>query len=145
MVTAVLSFVYFGVFWIFYRDPSEDTGLSDVERAYIQEGGANKEGVVSASTGAMLGYVLRSRKVWGLTIGFGAYGYSMNLFTSWLPAYLVQTMHVNIIRSAAFTMIPWSCATIVGPRSSAAGRSTSSSSAATTRRSCARPSSFVEC
>ncbi len=60
----------------------------------------------------MLGYVLRSRKVWGLTIGFGAYGYSMSLFTSWLPAYLVQTMHMNIMHSAAFIMIPWSFATI---------------------------------
>jgi ACS family D-galactonate transporter-like MFS transporter len=112
LVTAGLSFVYFGLFWVFYRDPSEDRGLSDVERAYIDEGGAAKEGVVRASKDAMLGYVLRSRKVWGLTIGFGAYGYSMNLFTSWLPAYLVQTMHVNIIRSAAFTMIPWTCATV---------------------------------
>ena len=36
----------------------------------------------------------------------------MNLFTSWLPTYLVQPMHMNIIRSATFTMIPWSFATI---------------------------------
>ncbi len=113
VVTAVFSFAYFIIFWMFYRDPSEDAGLSDAERKYIQEGGASKEGVETSKAGAMLGYVLRSRKVWGLTIGFGAYGYSMNLFTSWLPAYLVQTMHVNIIRSATFTMIPWSCATIV--------------------------------
>ncbi len=112
VVTAALSFVYFVVFWIFYRDPSDDPGLSQAERAYIEENGASKEGVPEASSGAMLSYVLRSRKVWGLTIGFGAYGYSMNLFTSWLPAYLVQTMHMNIIRSATFTMIPWGCATV---------------------------------
>jgi gluconate kinase len=29
---------------------------------------------------AMLGYLLRNRKVWGLTIGFAAYGYSFYLF-----------------------------------------------------------------
>lgn len=113
VLTAALSFIYFAVFWIMYRDPSEDRRLTDTERHYIQAGGATKEGVAEASAGAVLGYVLRARKVWGLTIGFGAYGYSMNLFTSWLPAYLVQTMHVNIIRSATFTMIPWSCATVV--------------------------------
>jgi MFS transporter, ACS family, D-galactonate transporter len=112
IVTAVLSFAYFFLFWIFYRDPSEDPKLSRAERDYIQSGGANNEGVSEGSSAAMLGYVLRSRKVWGLTIGFGAYGYSMNLFTSWLPAYLVQTMHMNIMRSATFTMIPWSFATV---------------------------------
>ncbi len=112
VVTAVLSFGYFLIFYRFYRDPSEDPDLSDTERAYIQAGGGNKEGVAQVSSAAMLTYLLRSRKVWGLTIGFGAYGYSMNLFTGWLPAYLVQTMHMNIMRSAAFTMIPWSFATI---------------------------------
>lgn len=113
LLTAGFSFIYLVVFWIFYRDPSEDRGLSDAERNYIHEGGASKEGVEASSPGAMLAYLLRTRKVWGLTIGFAAYGYSMNLFMSWLPAYLVHTMHVNIMRSATFTMIPWSCATIV--------------------------------
>ena len=37
----------------------------------------------------MLGYLLRNRKVWGLTIGFAAYGYSFYLFLTWLPGYLV--------------------------------------------------------
>jgi MFS transporter, ACS family, D-galactonate transporter len=112
VVTAVLSFGYFLIFYLVYRDPSDDAKLSRAERDYIASGGANKEGVAAGNSGAMLGYVLRSRKVWGLTIGFGAYGYSMNLFTSWLPAYLVQTMHMNIMRSAGFIMIPWSFATV---------------------------------
>ncbi len=111
VVTAVLSFLYFAVFWIFYRDPSDDKALSPTELEYIRDGGGNAEGRADASSGRMLAYLLRSRKVWGLTIGFAAYGYSMNLFTSWLPAYLVQTMHMNIIRSATFTMFPWSFAT----------------------------------
>lgn len=112
LITALLSFGYFFVFYLLYRDPSEDPRLSRAERDYILAGGGNQEGRAHGNSGAMLGYVLRSRKVWGLTIGFGAYGYSMNLFTSWLPTYLVQTMHMNIIRSATFTMIPWSFATI---------------------------------
>lgn len=112
LITALLSFGYFFVFYLLYRDPSEDPRLSRAERDYILAGGGNQEGRAHGNSGVMLGYVLRSRKVWGLTIGFGAYGYSMNLFTSWLPTYLVQTMHMNIIRSATFTMIPWSFATI---------------------------------
>jgi sugar phosphate permease len=112
IVTAVLSFGYFVIFWLFYRDPSEDAKLSDAERDYIRKGGGNREGVAAGSSGAMLGYLLRLRKIWGLTIGFSAYGYSISLFTTWLPAYLVQTMHLDIIKSATFTMIPWSCATV---------------------------------
>jgi sugar phosphate permease len=112
LITALLSFGYFFVFYLWYRDPSEDPQLTRAERDYIQAGGGNQEGRAHGNSSAMLGYLLRSRKVWGLTIGFGAYGYSMNLFTSWLPTYLVQTMHMNIIRSATFTMIPWSFATI---------------------------------
>lgn len=69
IVTAALSFVYFLIFWIFYRDPGEDTKLNQAEREYIREGGGNKEGVANGGSGAMLGYLLRSRKVWGLTIG----------------------------------------------------------------------------
>ena len=60
----------------------------------------------------MLGYLLCNRKVWGLTIGFAAYGYSFYLFLTWLPNYLVETMHMSILKSAGFSAIPWICATI---------------------------------
>jgi hypothetical protein len=50
--------------------------------------------------------------VWGLTVGFAAYGYSFYLFLTWLPNYLVQTMHMSILKSAGFSAIPWGCATI---------------------------------
>jgi hypothetical protein len=49
-----------------------------------------------------------------LTIGFSAYGYSFYLFLTWLPNYLVQSMHMSILKSAGFTAIPWICATIAG-------------------------------
>ena len=60
----------------------------------------------------MLGYLLRNRKVWGLTIGFAAYGYSFYLFLTWLPNYLVETMHMSILKSAGYTAIPWIFATV---------------------------------
>jgi MFS transporter, ACS family, D-galactonate transporter len=56
--------------------------------------------------------LLKNRKVWGLTIGFAAYGYSFYLFLTWLPGYLVQTMHMTILKSAGFAAIPWICATL---------------------------------
>lgn len=111
-VTALLSFAYFVAFYFIYRDPSQDAKLSEAERRYIVEGGATPEGASSASAFSMLGYLLKKAKVWGLTIGFAAYGYSFYLFLTWLPGYLVQTMHMSILKSAGFAAIPWAVATV---------------------------------
>jgi MFS family permease len=110
-LTALLSFGYFIAFYVIYRDPSTDPGLSDVERQYIVQGGATPEGHTAASVLGMLGYLLAQRKVWGLIIGFAGYGYSFSLFLTWLPGYLVHTMHMSILHSALYTAIPWSVAT----------------------------------
>jgi sugar phosphate permease len=110
--TAALSFLYFLAFLLIYRDPDEDAKLSQAERDYIHAGGATPEGESASGAGRMLGYLLANRKVWGLTIGFSAYGYTFYLFLTWLPGYLVQTMHMSILKSAGFSTIPWICATI---------------------------------
>lgn len=111
-VVAALSFVYFVVFCRTYQDPRNHPRLSSAEWEYIAAGGALAEEEVSVSAARMLGYLLRCRKVWGLSIGFGAYGYCFYLFLNWLPGYLVHTMHMNILQSAMFTAIPWMCATV---------------------------------
>jgi ACS family D-galactonate transporter-like MFS transporter len=111
-LTALLSFAYFLAYWIMYRDPSADARLSREELNYIRRGGATSEGASEASPFAMLGYLLRNRKVWGLTIGFAAYGYCFYLFLTWLPGYLVTAMHMSILKSAGYAAIPWLCATV---------------------------------
>jgi ACS family D-galactonate transporter-like MFS transporter len=111
-MTATLSFFYFIVFYFIYRDPSDDKKVSDVERTYIREGGATPEGVAPASATGMLVYLLGQTKVWGLAIGFAAYGYSFYLFLTWLPGYFVKTMHMTIMQSAWTTTIPWFVATM---------------------------------
>ena len=110
--TAILSFCYFIAFFFIYRDPSQDMRLSTAERDYIQQGGATPEGPSDSGVAGLFSYLLANRKVWGLTIGFAAYGYSFYLFLTWLPGYLVQTMHMSIIKSAGYAAIPWICATI---------------------------------
>jgi ACS family D-galactonate transporter-like MFS transporter len=111
-ITALLSFAYFVAFYLIYRDPSADDKLTADEREYIVRGGAQPEGMSADSAIGMLGHLLQQRKVWGLTIGFAAYGYTFYLFLTWLPGYLVQTMHMSILKSAGFAAIPWLCATI---------------------------------
>ena len=111
-VVGALSFVYFLVYYRMYRDPGQHPRLTRAEREYLAAGGAEPEGQPSAPILAMLGYLLSTRKVWGLVIGFGAYGYSFNLFLTWLPDYLVRTMHRDILTSAGFAAIPWACGSV---------------------------------
>jgi sugar phosphate permease len=111
-LTAALSFLYFIAFFFIYRDPSADTKLSKIEYDYIRQGGATPEGTSGTSAMNLLGYLLTKSKVWGLTIGFAAYGYTFYLFLTWLPGYLVQTMHMSILKSAGFAAIPWAVATV---------------------------------
>jgi MFS transporter, ACS family, D-galactonate transporter len=109
---AALSFVYFLAFYRMYRDPSQHPKLTHEEQEYLAAGGAEPEGQPSAPLAGMLAYLLSTRKVWGLVIGFGAYGYSFNLFLTWLPDYLVRTMHRSILTSAGFAAIPWACGSV---------------------------------
>ena len=111
-LTAILSFLYFLAFYWIYRDPSADKKLSKAEHDYILEGGATPEGEPRANARHLLVYLLRQPKVWGLSLGFAAYGYSFYLFLTWLPGYLVETMHMGIIKSAGYAAIPWACATV---------------------------------
>jgi ACS family D-galactonate transporter-like MFS transporter len=107
VITAMMSVVYFAAYWMLYRDPSKDERLGRCEYDYIVAGGATREGPSGVGQVNMLGYVLRNKKVWAHTIGYSAYGYSFYLFLTWLPSYMVQTLHMSILKSAAYTTIPW--------------------------------------
>ena len=112
-ITGMLSLLYFLAFLIVYRDPSRHPRLSSAERDYIRAGGATREGPAESGEVAMLGYLLRNRKVWGLTIGFSAYGYSFYLFLTWLPNYLQAERGMSMLKSGALMALPFLGAVIL--------------------------------
>jgi MFS transporter, ACS family, D-galactonate transporter len=109
--TGLVSVLYFVLFYVFYRNPSEDMALSPEERKYILERGAQPEDRTMAAKGAPFGYLLRQRKVWGLVLGFASYNYTFYLLLTWLPSYLSVTHHVDLLHSAMYTSVPWLFAT----------------------------------
>jgi ACS family D-galactonate transporter-like MFS transporter len=110
--TAIISFAYFLVFWGMYRNPSEDAGLTDVERAFLARGGAQPEDHrAKAAKGASLWYLLRQRRVIGLSIGFGSYNYVFYLLLTWLPSYFSATLGIDLMHSVLYTSVPWLIAT----------------------------------
>jgi ACS family D-galactonate transporter-like MFS transporter len=110
--TGVLSFLYFLLFWAVYRNPSEDKKLSQRERDLIAEGGAQPEGALLTPGGATFAYLLRQRKVAGLTIGFFGYNYTFYLLLTWLPSYLTEALHIDLLHSVLYTSVPWLFATV---------------------------------
>jgi MFS transporter, ACS family, D-galactonate transporter len=71
-----------------------------------------EEGAVEGNPLANLGFLLRQPKVWGLTLGFMAYGYSFYLFLTWLPGYLQTALHMTVLKSSFYTIIPWVVVTL---------------------------------
>ena len=109
--TGFISFLYFVLFYLVYRNPSEDKGLSDEERQFMLRGGAQPEDQIKARSGGSLGYLLQRRKVWGLALGWGAYNYTFWLLVAWLPSYLSITLHMDLFHSVFYTSVPWLFAT----------------------------------
>jgi ACS family D-galactonate transporter-like MFS transporter len=109
--TGVMSFLYFVLFYVIYRNPSEDKGLSASELQFIVSGGAQPEDRAKAAKGASLGYLLRQRKVYGLALGWGAYNYTFFLLLTWLPSYLSVSLHMDLFHSVFYTSVPWLFAT----------------------------------
>jgi MFS transporter, ACS family, D-galactonate transporter len=109
--TGVISLLYFVLFCVFYRNPSEDKSLSAAEHDFILHRGAQPEDRVRAAKGAPLGYMLRQRKVWGLVLGFASYNYTFYLLLTWMPSYLSSTHHLDLMHSALYASVPWLFAT----------------------------------
>jgi sugar phosphate permease len=110
--TGFCSFLYFLLFYTFYRNPSEDKLLSDAERQFIVTGGAQAEDRARAAKGVPLGYLLRQKKVCGLALGFASYNYTFYLLLTWLPSYLSTAHNVDLLHSVLYTSVPWVFATL---------------------------------
>jgi MFS transporter, ACS family, D-galactonate transporter len=105
--TGFISFLYFILFYVIYRNPSEDNHLTPVEREFVVRGGAQPEDEIRAHSRSSLAYLLKQRKVYGLALGWGAYNYTFFLLLTWLPSYLSVAHHVDLIHSAFYTGAPW--------------------------------------
>ena len=112
-LTGVISFAYFLYFWRVYRDPEEDSRLTDPERAHISEHCQPRNAPEGAAEEpSSLGRLLSQRKVLGLTLGMGAYNYVFYLLLTWLPRYLSTSLHIDLLHSFFYTSVPWLVATI---------------------------------
>jgi len=107
-LTGVISVLYFGLFWVVYRDPEDDPKLTEIERTYI----ADDVPIDAPEERASLGALLRQRKVIAMVLGFGSYNYVFYLLLTWLPTYLSTALHIDLMHSFLYTGVPWLFATV---------------------------------
>lgn len=105
--TGAISLLYFWAFWLVYRDPDDDPGLSHQERLLMERKMTKEE----FGSGAPLGVLITQRKVLGLVAGFFGYNYCFYLLLLWLPTYF-GSLNLNAWDSVVYTGIPWLVAAI---------------------------------
>ncbi len=113
--TGLISLAYFLAFFLIYRDPEPEARWDAVEEIRQQSEPVPEPPSSSrsaAETRLTFTELLRQRKVLGLTIGFGAYNYVFYLLLTWLPSYLYQALHIDLLHSFFYSSVPWLVATI---------------------------------
>ncbi|MFL4476163.1 MFS transporter [Paeniglutamicibacter sp. MACA_103] len=116
VATGILSVIYAVIFFIGYRDPkaAHRAGrLTKPELDHISNGGAQDEDAPRPNPLANLGYIVRQRKVWGMSVGLGCAGYTQWMLLTWLPGYLQSSLNMDIMASGIFTALPWLVAVAV--------------------------------
>jgi hypothetical protein len=88
------------IFYGLYRD-ADDPRTTHAERTYIENGGARPVHV--PALGPSFAAIARSREVWALAFGFGAFGYAFGLGAvqvwgvAWSPLALIVTLMAGAI------------------------------------------------
>lgn len=108
--TGVLSLLYFALFYFVYREPHQDPRVSKAEMALISSKGLSPGS--DATPPFTLMQLFSQRKMLGFAIGFGSYNYVFYLLVAWLPTYLSQALHVDLMHSFLYTGVPWLIATM---------------------------------
>jgi ACS family glucarate transporter-like MFS transporter len=116
VVLGVVGFVWLGAWLIFFRDPAKARWLSAAEREKIlKERGAAREAAVAADAPRVgVRELLRHRSMWGVALIQSAAVYTQYMFLTWLPGYLEQARGLSILKSGAFTAIPYVVAMVLG-------------------------------
>jgi MFS family permease len=104
LVFALVGLVW-GVVWFwYYRDtPDEHTGPNQEERDLIRTG-LNRKPRTNLSVPWK--QILTSRQMWLLAAMYACYGYSINIYLSWFPAYLVDAHDMDLATMGLYASLP---------------------------------------
>jgi ACS family D-galactonate transporter-like MFS transporter len=112
IVTGVTGLVWGMVWYIFYRDPLDHSGVNQAELEYIEKGGGVfKKKIATEKTSAWRRedwkQVFSDRTLWGVYIGQFCVNATLWFFLTWFPTYLVQFRGLNFLKSGYLASIPF--------------------------------------
>jgi sugar phosphate permease len=117
IVTGAIGFVWV-IFWLKYfkNSPKECTWLPEEEREYIL---ANTDSDKDTSEKqelpkGLIWRLLRYKTMWGLALSQGCIMYTQYLILTWLPSYLMQVRHMELMKASLFSSFAFAGAWVLG-------------------------------
>jgi ACS family hexuronate transporter-like MFS transporter len=106
-VSGILGFVWVVVWLLVYRPPEKHPMLSKKELAHITSGGAELPAARPPAAKGVWKLVARTREFWALAMARFLSEPAWQLFTYWIPFYLVTERHLDIKQVAYFAWVPF--------------------------------------
>jgi sugar phosphate permease len=105
MMFAVIGVIWAVVWFFFYRDsPDEHASTNEAERELIRTslGRSHKKLHINVPWKQ----ILTSRQMWLLAAMYACYGYSIGIYLSWFPAYLVAAHDFTLAQMGLYASLP---------------------------------------
>ena len=109
-VVVGLAGILFGlVWWRLYRDPADSPSVNQAELDHIEKGGglAHTGAAKAGFSWARAAILLRSRQLWGASIGQFAGNSTLVFFLTWFPTYLATERHMGWVKVGFFAILPF--------------------------------------
>jgi len=104
LIFALIGLAWGVVWWWYYRDsPDEHEGVNQAERDMIRAALKRKD-----RTGQKVPWkqILSSPQMWMLAVMYACYGYSINIYLTWFPKYLVDTHNMDLATMGMYASLP---------------------------------------
>jgi sugar phosphate permease len=111
MIAGSVGFIWLIGWFLWYQKPEDASYISAEERDMIvneREEGPQAQLLKGAGTWGLL----RSPTMLGLSLTQGCAVYTQYFFLTWLPSYLSNVKHLDILHSGLFTALPYAIAVI---------------------------------
>jgi len=92
-VVGTVGVLFGAVWWFSYREPNREQGAQRARGAPVEWNQVRR--------------LLRSRKVWGASVGQFGGNSTLVFFLTWFPTYLANERHIDWIRAGFFAILPF--------------------------------------
>lgn len=107
-IFASVGIVWAIVWFFWYRDdPAEHSGVNEAERDLIKTALGRKGG--GARKAVPWGQILSNPQMWLLAAMYACYGYSIGIYLSWFPKYLVDAHGFSLAKMGLYASLPLAC------------------------------------